>query len=362
MGRNDSLKFIRRFFTAVLVVLSAAAAVVVLFDPFYHYHAPLPGLKPVLTDKEYQCVGSLRNFEYDTVITGSSVMENTRLSVVNGAFGAHSIKAIRSFGRIADLCFLTTTALDSGNEVKLIIWNIDPGMLSAPAELSFDEAGCPMYLYDRNPFNDYPYLFNKDVLLEKIPYMLAQSFSSSYDEDNPYSWAASKSFSREDALSNYARSPEIKADEPYDAHAAELSGNIRLIRDIVEAHPETEFIFTYPPYSILYWDSIQRDGKLYSTLYDAREAARTLLSHDNVRFCSFLDDSTTAEDLTLYMDSIHFCPAINDLMIDRIHSGQGELSLSSLDPYFDSLASYTCTEIPDLIKTYEAQDSFFYGD
>ena len=69
-------KFLRNFFIGSALLLLLCMATVVLFDPFFQYHKPLPGLKAVLTDKEYQCVGSLKNFDYDSVIAGSSVSEN----------------------------------------------------------------------------------------------------------------------------------------------------------------------------------------------------------------------------------------------------------------------------------------------
>ena len=61
-------KFIKSFFIRTLILLAAVIGAVVLFDPFYQYHRPLPGLKAVLTDKEYQCVGTLRNFDYNALI------------------------------------------------------------------------------------------------------------------------------------------------------------------------------------------------------------------------------------------------------------------------------------------------------
>ena len=77
---------IRTFLTAALTVLLVSAAVTVLFDPFYHYHKPLPGLKAVLMDKEYQCVGTLRNFDYNALLVGSSVMENNNNAWYDDAF------------------------------------------------------------------------------------------------------------------------------------------------------------------------------------------------------------------------------------------------------------------------------------
>ena len=64
--------FLKSFALFSFAFLFLIAAAVALFDPFYHYHAPLFGLKKVLNDKEYQCIGSLRHFSYDSLLVGSS--------------------------------------------------------------------------------------------------------------------------------------------------------------------------------------------------------------------------------------------------------------------------------------------------
>ena len=71
-----SQNFIKRLCITVLALIVLIGGVVYVFDPFYHYHKPWLGLKAVLNDKEYQCIGTLRNFDYDALIVGSSVMEN----------------------------------------------------------------------------------------------------------------------------------------------------------------------------------------------------------------------------------------------------------------------------------------------
>ena len=75
-GNDMSQKFIKLFFIGSGILLMLCALVVVIFDPFFQYHKPLPGLKAILTEKEYQVPGTLKNFEYDSVIAGSSVAEN----------------------------------------------------------------------------------------------------------------------------------------------------------------------------------------------------------------------------------------------------------------------------------------------
>ena len=59
--RSDRHNFIFIFAIAVIVVMILVAGITVLFDPFYVYHKPLPHLKAVLNDKEYQCTGTLKH-------------------------------------------------------------------------------------------------------------------------------------------------------------------------------------------------------------------------------------------------------------------------------------------------------------
>ena len=168
-----SKNFIKHFgiWSSILLLLCILA--VVLFDPFFQYHKPLPGLKAVLTDKEYQCTGSLKTFDYDSVIAGSSVAENYYNDWFNKGFDCTVIKAIRSYGATADLCFLLDIAFEH-QDIKYVFYNLDPSALTADAQTTYELTGCPMYLYDDNYINDIEYWLNKGVLMEKIPYLICQ--------------------------------------------------------------------------------------------------------------------------------------------------------------------------------------------
>ena len=167
-----SNKFIKQFLISSGILLLLCVLAVVIFDPFFQYHKPLFGLKAVLTDKEYQCTGSLKTFDYDSVIAGSSVAENYNNGWFDQGFGCRSIKAIRSYGATADLCYLLDISFAHQN-IKNVFYNLDPSALVADPETTYEMTGCPMYLYDDNYVNDIEYWLNKGVLMEKIPYLVA---------------------------------------------------------------------------------------------------------------------------------------------------------------------------------------------
>ena len=333
---NKDMQFIKSFFIRMLILLAAVMAVVVIFDPFYHYHKPLPGLKAVLTDKEYQCIGTLRTFDYDSLIVGSSVCENYNNHWFDGGFDNTTIKAIRSYGATADLSYLLDAAYES-HDLKYAFYNIDPSSLSASTDPTFESTGCPMYLYDKNIFNDYSYLLNKDVLMEKLPYMLANSFIGDYDEGDSYNWAQWKYFGQDMALGMYTRLPSVKDMQPETVNSVELADNIALLKAQVEAHPETTFKFFFSPYSMLWWDNAYRSGELDAVIYNEKQAIGALLEYDNVEIYYYQDDENVITNLDNYMDMIHFSKDINYYIYDKLAKGEERLTKENYEARLDGM-------------------------
>jgi hypothetical protein len=343
-------RFLKKFLAVAAVLLAACCLLVFVFDPFFHYHRPWFGLKAVLSDKEYQCVGTLRNFDYDSLIVGSSVTENNNNGWYDSLFGCRAIKAVRSYGATADLCWMLDTA-EENHSLRYVFYNIDPPSLWADPHTTFASSGCPMYLYDRNPLNDYKYLLNKDVLLEKIPYMILKSLQG-YDENESYNWWQSKTFSEKDMLSRYERPQNIVSMQPENAKQDALDANIKLLTDQVAAHPDTQYYFFFPPYSVLWWDASIRNGERDFTVYNERSCMKALLAYPNVRvFCFQMQDSVT--DLNTYMDVLHFSPEINRQMAEAMAAGKMEVTAATVDETADALKACTEKWEKEVIPLYE---------
>lgn len=345
-------KFIRNFFMIIGFLLLFCVLSVVLFDPFFQYHKPLPGLKAVLTDKEYQCVGSLKNFDYDSVIAGSSVSENYNNRWFNEGFDCVSIKAIRSYGATADLCFLLDIAFRD-HDIKYVFYNLDPSALSADPVTTFESTGCPVYLYDDNYLNDVEYLLNKDVLFEKIPYLIAQSLMGDYDEGNSYNWAQWKAFNSDMILGLYIRKLSIDDMKEADYYQQQLDGNIALLVSEIESHPETVFKISIPPYSMLWWDNIYRNGDTESYLYNMESAMEKLLMYDNVELYYFLNDREIVTDLENYMDLLHFSPEINRYICNAMIEGSHKVTKENYRQVIEDSRSFSYEVVNELIKPYE---------
>ena len=345
-------KFLKWFIGGMVTLLLLCIAIVILFDPFYQYHKPLPGLKAVLSDKEYQCVGTLKNFDYDSVIAGSSVAENYNNGWFDEGFDCTSIKAVRSYGATADLCYLLDIAF-ANQDIKYVFYNMDPSSLSAQPVTTYESTGCPMYLYDDNHFNDIQYLLNKDVLFEKIPYMIANSFIGDYDEGNSYNWAQWKTFSEDMILSQYHRRAEIAEMRPANYYQENLEGNLALLTEQIEQHPETAFKIFVPPYSILWWDNLYRNGETECYLYNMKKAMETLLAYDNVEFYFFLNDREIVMNLNNYMDLLHFSADVNAYICNSLVKDTHRVTQDNYKQIIEDMRTFSYQVVEELVIPYE---------
>lgn len=87
--------------------------------------------------------------------------------------------------------------------------------------------------------------------------------------DQAFTWDGDVWWSKETALAGYQR-PEVSA-EPVavTAYHQNAVDNVKVILNWANRHPETEFDVFFPPYSMLYWDKMQRTGATDAVFFRA---------------------------------------------------------------------------------------------
>lgn len=161
-----------------------------------------------------------------------------------------------------------------------------------------------------------------------------------YDEAKSYNWWETKTFSEEAARSHFEIPEETAEEAPGDADKDRLTANIALIKAQVTAHPDTQYYFFFPPYSVLWWDYTYRTGDLAKTLYEEKACMEELLAFDNVKLFSFQADPDIVCNLDNYMDGLHFRPEINHQMCDAMAEGRYQiLSDQDIDACLDGIRS-----------------------
>ena len=86
----------KKWFASMIIMCLAALLVlsgcVFWTDPFFHYRSPRDYFYYDLEEQRYQNDGITRHFDYDAIITGTSMCENFSASEFDSVFGTNSIK------------------------------------------------------------------------------------------------------------------------------------------------------------------------------------------------------------------------------------------------------------------------------
>ena len=139
--------------------------------------------------------------------------------------------------------------------------------------------------------------------------------------DEAYVWDGSHEFSREHSLAVYYRQPDVSPMEPADTYLAAARENLAVVAGWAQAHPDTQFHIWSAPYSILYWDNVQRLGRTDAYLAVLELAWRELTQYDNITVHSFLARADIVADLDNYTDYIHCSGAVTYLEAQTMMAG-----------------------------------------
>lgn len=166
------------FFTTLIMtigILFAILLAMVVVDPYFHYHGPIKGISYRLYSERYMNSGIAKNFEYDAIITGSSMNQNFKSTLMDELFEVNSIKVPFSGAGFQEIKNNLDVALSTHGDVKYVLWGLDyNGLHREHYHKGYDEY--PEYLYDDNIFNDVSYVWNKNILFEGLIIDLLRTF------------------------------------------------------------------------------------------------------------------------------------------------------------------------------------------
>jgi hypothetical protein len=320
----------------VIIVIASITAII---DPFCHYHMPLLGIS-VSMNQSYLNPGLVSHFKYDSLITGTSMTENFRPSYFKKMLGVDAIKVPYSGGTAKNMRIILERALRKNPKLKTVYLGLDLPILKKDHEKTITPL--PDYLYDSNPFSDFKYLLNKDILIKIDSYFMdgyniltaiKGGVSTAFDFDDYSSWNNRFTFSQNATMESYFH--EVKTSiQPLssDNSIKSVQNNLRInIAPLIESHPNTDFVIFFPPYSILYWYS----NNVENDLAILELSIKTLLSYDNVKLFLFQNAHDIVTNLYNYKDYTHYSVDINNYVVDCFQNGKHRITAQN---YVDELA------------------------
>lgn len=341
---NKNKKYSIGVLLITALCLFAVGITIFAVDPYFHYRYPNLKLSYEINNQRYQNDGITRHFEYDAIITGTSMSENFKTSQFDELFGVKSIKVPYSGGSYKENCDSIKRALEYNPKIKKVICSIDYSRFYTSKDHIRYES-YPEYLYNKNTFDDVHYLLNKSVLFQEVLNKLEKGFKkkteiTSFDES--YNWSSRFSYGKAAILKTYKRSAKVQsADEVTPDEIEKFQQNIDLnLVDIAEKNPDVQFYYFITPYSVLWWDQLNQENRLDKFLYGEKMIIESLVQYENVHLFSFSNDYDIVTNLNNYKDRAHYSENINSYMLQKMSNDENRLTYQNYQAYLENIYSF----------------------
>ncbi len=325
MTEQQSKKWFTKCIGLLIAALAVLAVIMIIIDPYFHYHKPFSFLSYRLYEERYTNDGISRNFEYDALITGTSMAQNFKVSEMNDLLGTNAVKNTFSGAGYQELSENLSRALQRNDNLKTVLWALDyNGLLRAYDWRQYETY--PDYLYDDNPLNDTSYLFNKSVFYHGVFPNLVMTLSGqpSTTMDEYSSWEKETgltqilyAYDRNNLDMNISKNFGEKERENVTKTITENVVNL------VNQYPDTTFYIFYPPYSICYFDALYLKGTTLQEIAAEQTATELLLECPNVKLYNFFDQYDVICNPDYYSDPGHYNAQVNSKILHWIAEGTG---------------------------------------
>lgn len=353
----------------VLTALCSIGFWVYKIDPYFHYHKPdLNRYFYSINNQRSQNDGISKHFEYDALITGTSMTENFKTSEMDEIFGVSSIKVSYSGGSYKEMNDNLIVALENNDNLKIIVRCLDYGMILDDKDRMRNDLGTyPTYLYDYNPFNDVKYLFNKDIIFNRSYSMTLQNneegFKPGITTFDDYSrWQYSYTFGVNTVLPNGLAAAESAtqvhlSDEEKNTIYGNITQNVTALAD---KYPNVDFYYFFSPYSAAWWANLKNEGTIFKQIEAEQYVIELILQHPNIHLYSFNNRTDITTDLNNYKDAPHYGQWVNSLILRWMKDGKYLLTKANyLDYLEEELQFYSSYDYMKLNDQIDYESDFY---
>jgi len=331
--------------SCALLLLCGAAGLVAWADPLLTVGELEEGETALFINERYELAGLIRRQDYTDIVIGTSSVANFRASWFTQATGRKTLKVTFPDGRLSEFDTALDLAFRTHGELDTVYFCLDPTVLIREEQVS----ELPEYLYNDNPLDDIEFYLNGESVALAVK-SLAWQEGSKVTLDNAYVWSDSFEFNRETALESYQRPPDSGAQLPADAFLGAARRNMDVVCGWMEEHPDTQFVVWFPPFSILFWDKMLREGKADAMLEAVEYACLRMMDYDNAAVHSFLHDIDDISNLAYYTDHIHCSEWLSYWEAEMLTQGKWRFNRDNCPMRLEELRDY--------IKAYDFEALF----
>lgn len=332
-----------------IFVIASFASVVIILDPLQFFHRSKEYDGFLFHDMRVQAAGILNTFDIDSIILGSSMLENTSATEASAKVGGKFFNISLHGSVFSERSIVLRRALK--RNLKHVIYSLDCWYLPSPSS----GLSLPAYLYDDNPINDFKY-YATFAYIRKLFHGNRGLTQSNLDRPCAWydipdrrdcfggieNWVAHKDNPSittillqdlPDAAKSFASASREEVRDPDRERQAKKYVE-KYILEVVKGHEGTNFYFIFPPYSRLKYAMMRRTRPKEFFLH--QEIVRYLVNktkeNKNIKIYGF-EDQDFLDNIANYGDYMHHDQKFNSYFLDAIAAGKHVLTPENVEDY-----------------------------
>ncbi len=362
------------FFICTFFPLAIVTSWVIIVDPYFHYHKPNTSKYFYsLYNQRSQNDGITRNFDYEGLITGTSMTENFKTSEAESIFGCGFIKVPYSGGTYKEVNDNLKVALEHNPDLKIIIRGLDMGKFIENKDAMREDLGTyPKYLYNINPFDDVQYIFNRDVVFKTVYDMERatgeEGFSPGITSFDSYSnWMEGYKFGVNSPTMFPKGIPETNRSvaqvDLTEEEKEMVLGDVRQnVISLAKKNPDVTFYYFFTPYSAAWWQSLINAGTFNKQIEAEQIEIEEILKVQNIKLYSFNNLTWITTDLNNYKDRPHHGEWVNSLMLRYMREEKCLLTKRNYKEYLQTEKEfYWSFDYEDCFNTQEDYEQDYFA-
>lgn len=318
-------KFLMTFTAMSMTLILITTAIFYYIDPLFLYRKT-DLYRPQYTGAErYQMPGLIKNSEYDTLFTATSMGRNFVESYANEKLGGKSFNAALPASTAKEQSMVAELALREKKPHR-IIWELNfysfaskdvDWVAAAPSDF-------PKYMYDESNINDIRYLFNSYSLKVLYKNLMANRNGDERwrEVETLYKFGNNAPKETIDRIKNSLNTVQQFSQLPdYETSETMLNSFKENVVELAKQHPDTKFTLFFAPYPIYNHVSFFKKHPDYLTerLKFKEEVFALINKYPNIELYDFQDQAEITFNIENYMgDGVHYQPYINKWIIDYI--------------------------------------------
>lgn len=312
---------------------------------------------PLEDSMRIQPVSIINNYQFDSVVLGTSILKNTSSQTCNTNIGGTFINISMSGSTFYERSFVLNYLLNN-IDIKNVIYSLDLYYLD-----------CLKYEDENYTIEDWGFVYGQTIIenIRKIFFYMNKKsmntilgYRNSVEmktPDSPGAWMTFPNIMcRFGGLDNWVKNQDIHLKKFFKElpNIAKLALQYNKYRPItnqrqlkktieyidsnilkyVKNNKKTKFYFVFPPYwRIVYAKWRQATPSLFALHQDViRYVVLQAQALGNVEIYGF-EDCNFVDDIKNYIDTIHYHSRINDYMIRSIGSGTHRLTPDNVEAY-----------------------------